>query len=585
MAIVPTNGNGSDRCDVLWGDRNVAKKIYGTDDETSAKKYPFRESSQKNENLSPEGVEIATRHIPHKKVKKKFISDHEIARSELLQETEHAWRGTTSAPIPTDCHWNLEETPSPLQMKLQRIIIPKICLQNVPLREGIDAIGELSEKLDNVASDEEKGINIIVLDEPEDGGKIHLTLRNISLEKTIQRIAQSVGYEYDLEDDAVILTSAEKNGKRLLTHFFPISRGTVVHLTNLRSRVTDAGNREQIQREEDLLRLFFQNAGVDFSSVPGARLAFDGQQLIVTQTPRNLKHVRQILSRYEQIKQVEIETKFIEIQEGTLDELQFRWSATNDHGTLQTGTTSSDSLRTLSQAFGNASNSHGDGKITMGGEYFVKPETIAIPNNAPSSPTLSNISQPIVPLVDVISIISGTQMGTMMRAIEQHSGSDLMSAPKVTVLSGKTAEIVVAQEMRYPEEYDEIQSSVGSGSNLTTSTAAGVTITAGTPRNFKTRNIGVEMVVTPFVEADNKITLQLEPTVTEFEGYVEYGGVSVAVAGGTTVTVPSGFFQPIFTTRKIRTEVTIENGATVVMGGLTREEIKEIHDKIPILGD
>ena len=49
--------------------------------------------------------------------------------------------------------------------------------------------------------------------------------------------------------------------------------------------------------------------------------------------------------------------------------------------------------------------------------------------------------------------------------------------------------------------------------------------------------------------------------------------------------VPSGFFQPIFSTREVTTEVTVFDGATVVMGGLTRDEVKTVKDKIPVLGD
>ena len=55
-----------------------------------------------------------------------------------------------------------------------------------------------------------------------------------------------------------------------------------------------------------------------------------------------------------------------------------------------------------------------------------------------------------------------------------------------------------------------------------------------------TRNVGVEMTVTPNVENDDTISLILEPRVTEFEGFVEYGGPSVAISGDTTVTVPAG---------------------------------------------
>jgi len=86
-------------------------------------------------------------------------------------------------------------------------------------------------------------------------------------------------------------------------------------------------------------------------------------------------------------------------------------------------------------------------------------------------------------------------------------------------------------------------------------------------------------------EDDYSISLDLNPKVTEFEGFVEYGGTSVAISGNTTVTVPSGFFQPIFSTREVTTKVTVWDGATLVMGGLTREEIKKTSDKVPILGD
>ena len=71
-----------------------------------------------------------------------------------------------------------------------------------------------------------------------------------------------------------------------------------------------------------------------------------------------------------------------------------------------------------------------------------------------------------------------------------------MSAPKVTVLSGKQADITVAQELRYPQSYGDIESTVSSGGGAGSSA---VSITAGTPDEFTTRNVGVEMSVTPNV--------------------------------------------------------------------------------------
>ncbi|MEY2999793.1 MAG: hypothetical protein RL648_7, partial [Verrucomicrobiota bacterium] len=179
-------------------------------------------------------------------------------------------------------------------------------------------------------------------------------------------------------------------------------------------------------------------------------------------------------------------------------------------------------------------------------------------------------------------LVGGVDLNVLVRALERQSGNDLLSAPKLTVLSGKTAQIVVAEEFRYPEMYGDTNAEVGMGDS--TSGSAGVAITAGTPRSFTTRNVGVEMEVTPTVEEDNAISLLLKPMVTEFEGFVEYGGTSVAIASDTTVTVPSGFYQPVFSIRKVQTEVTIWDGATVVMGGLTREHAVRLDDRVPLLG-
>ena len=66
---------------------------------------------------------------------------------------------------------------------------------------------------------------------------------------------------------------------------------------------------------------------------------------------------------------------------------------------------------------------------------------------------------------------------------------------------------------------------------------------------------------------------------------MEYGVPSVAISGNTTVNVPSGFYQPIFSVRDISTKVTIWDGATLIMGWLTREEVKKVNDRIPVLGD
>ena len=96
------------------------------------------------------------------------------------------------------------------------------------------------------------------------------------------------------------------------------------------------------------------------------------------------------------------------------------------------------------------------------------------------------------------------------------------------------------------------------------------------------------MEVTPTIEKYNSINLDLKPKVTEFDGFVEYGGPSGTIGTGfstATVLTPSGILMPIFSVRKVQTQVTIFDGATVIIGGLTREEVKTVNDKVPVLGN
>ena len=350
--------------------------------------------------------------------------------------------------------------------------------------------------------------------------------------------------------------------------------------------------------EAEALKQFLQQAGVGFEQQPGSNLAYDGSAMIVTQTSRNIERIRNILNRYNDVRQVEIEAKFMEVQEGALEEFGVQWSFAHgvggDPSYLATGGTSN---RTLSSAFSPSANGT-TGQITSPTvrgttvdpvtgaiSNFVRPGLdVPISNNPPQFPGSVDLGAGADPLAVIQGMIGDFNVNAVIQALSRQTGSDLLSAPKVTVLSGNPATITVAQELRYPTSYGEVRSEVGSSAR--DSSSAGVTITAGTPQDFEMRKVGVELRVTPTVEEDDySISLDLNPRVTEFEGFVEYGGQSVAISNDTTVTVPSGFYQPIFSTREVSTKVTLWDGATLVMGGLTREEIKTVDDKVPVLGD
>ncbi len=496
------------------------------------------------------------------------------ARSTLLQKVDSTWKIDTQ---PFEDSHPTHRPKHPILQKINSLIVPKIQLSDMPLSRALELLSELSVDIDP----DKRGINMVLIDPQGLNPLVSLSLRHCSLQKILNFLSKCSQFAYEAHEDTLVFEYSPGSPLTLETEFFPVSRATVIRLVDKayeRTALIEASRPLSVLEEEEALKVFLQKAGIDFEHTPGSNLAFEGTQLIVTHTPRNLERLHNLLERYKDIKQVEIEARFLEVQEGVLEELGFRWSAEKGEKRMGTGTGAKDNLRSLSQAYAGQSTNGGEGRISVDGTTFP------ISNNLPSIPNALNLGSQAVPTANLLGVFNAWDLNVMIKALEQHGGSDLMSAPKLTVLSGKTAQIVVAQEFRYPESFGDIGSEVGS-TNLNGGGSAGVSITAGTPRNFTVRNIGVEMEVTPTVEMNNYITLTLEPKVTEFEGFVEYGGSSIAVTGNTSVNIPSGFIQPIFSIRKIKTQFTIANGQIAVIGGLAREEVVKVQDKVPLLGD
>jgi len=528
-------------------------------------------------------------------------------RSQMLSEVDRGWERPKVFDVSATNETVVDEG-GRIQDKLNGIVIPQVNFSGMELTRVIETLSELSVEYDV----ERVGVNIVPLFNPNDSNpRVNISLRNLNLDRILQFVTQQVNFAYDVGGDAVTIQPSDSIGgsSTTVTEFFPVSRATVIRLTGFRDCGGNSGpvdpfaapsssgpSGPSANDEVEALQTFFQSAGVNFE-LPGASLAFDGEQLIVTQTRRNLERMRTILRNYNEVKQVEIEAKFLEVTQGDLEELGFDWSAQSgatplfDSSGLPVLDEDGSQMVSYERQFstGNRSLNSAFGINTNASSIVINDEVIA--SNA--APSLTNVVDLAASAGSLFSAsgwsVNGYDVDFAIRALARKTGSDLMSAPKVTVLSGKRANITVAQELRYPESYGDIESTASSSSNRSSTTGSGsgaaISITAGTPQDFITRNVGVEMSVTPNVENDDTISLMLEPRVTEFEGFVEYGGPSVAITGETVVTVPAGFYQPIFSTREMSTEVTVYDGATVVMGGLTRDEVKTVNDKVPVLGD
>ena len=521
-------------------------------------------------------------------------------RANMLNSVDNSWEQAKVFEL-EDTDVAAEVVVPTLLRKLENIILPKVNFTGMALTRVIETLSELSVEYDP----EGQGVNMVALfDSSEFNPKINVTLRNLSLDKILQFVTQQVNFTYDVGQDAVTIQESDSIGgsSSTLTEFFPLSRATVIRLTGFRDTSSASESDDPFgdasislgqsqDQEKNALQKFFQNAGVNFEGITGASLAFDGEQLIVTQTPRNLERLRTILRNYTEVKQVEIETKFLEVSQNDLDELGFHWGFTSNGKTGEDWVAGSN-VRTLNE-LGTSLNSASTAVLSNGvdapQEISIKPPNVSGSLDFGNQTVTYSDARTTDILGNVLSegfILDDINVDLQIQALARKTGSDLMSAPRVTVLSGKQANITVAQELRYPQSYGDIESTVSSGGGGgDDGGGAAVSITAGTPQDFFKRNVGVEMSVTPNVGKDNTIALKLSPRVTEFEGFVDYGGPSIALSGTTTAVIPAGFYQPIFSIREITTEVTIYDGATVVMGGLNRDEVHSVNDKVPFLGD
>ena len=532
---------------------------------------------------------------------------YQQSRAELLDEVAKAWQRPAMFQV-TSNNSDQGEQVVPLKAKLSQIIIPEVSFPEpgVSLTDALNTLSELSIINDKDAKGA-KGVNIVARD-VSDTKNVSLTVRNLTLEQILSFVTKQVNCQYDIEDGAVVVRKAA-NAEAYETFDFPIPAAAVTRMVGLQGSSSGGDSSDPFASGDDSgeggddtektgqkIRIFLEKAGVEFG--PGASLAYDGTKLWVTNSTRNVEKVRRILARYNETLQVEIEARFMEVNQGALKEIGFNWNVYNQDGNKLFGTantsitdmnTTAMNNRTLATAFSPAQETQNINISYRDGSS--QPPISQIPPSLPSTINLATDASNTVSTV--LGIINGYNIDLVVNAIEQNTGSDLLCSPKVTVRSGDKATITVAQEMLYPTMWGDTQAQVSESSGSVSVApgvggggGASVAITPGTPQEFTKRDVGVVMEVTPTVEEDGAISLDMPSIkVTEFEGFMQYGGVAVALAGDTTVTVPSGFVMPVFSVREVQTRVTVFDGATVVLGGLTREDVRTIEDSVPILGD
>jgi len=155
----------------------------------------------------------------------------------------------------------------------------------------------------------------------------------------------------------------------------------------------------------------------------------------------------------------------------------------------------------------------------------------------------------------VSGVLTQQQLETMFKTLGETPGVDVLSTPRVTTLPKQRAIIQIAREFVYPTDWEKDKK-------------------PGTwkPKAFETKNVGVTLAVEAAITDDGSLDLDLEPEVVEHQGFVDLDAGKKELPP-TTTKMPAGHrTQPIFSTRKIKSRVTLWSGTTVILGGMAREE-------------
>ncbi|MDA8092153.1 MAG: type II secretion system secretin GspD [Nitrospiraceae bacterium] len=137
----------------------------------------------------------------------------------------------------------------------------------------------------------------------------------------------------------------------------------------------------------------------------------------------------------------------------------------------------------------------------------------------------------------------------------------VLSTPQIYTSDNQEAEILVGQNIPFP---------------IASQTAVGTTATAGLLTSVQRQDVGIKLKITPHVTEGDVVKLDIYQEIST--------QVSPTVSGANLVSLLSTV-GPTLDKRSTKTSVFVNDGQTIVIGGLMSENDEDTVNKVPILGD
>ena len=211
-----------------------------------------------------------------------------------------------------------------------------------------------------------------------------------------------------------------------------------------------------------------------------------------------------------------------------------------------------------------------DGTLAVGVEAFKRQfetgqiaQTGGTRTGQPSSPInlsdLSGLATNLGPLalssgLTYFTSFNNLKLDAVIRLLATSSKFKVLSTPIIQTLHNQEAHIIV-----------------GESRPIVTSTVADIVSSASTAvrSSVDYKDIAIELTVTPLINPDGNVTMDIEQKINDLGGTVSINGTDV----------------PIITKREAKSRVMVKDQSTIVLGGLIRENKTITETKVPILGD
>ncbi len=540
----------------------------------------------------------------------------EAIRDKSMADVERAWTpdfsgALTAVSQPVEKSKTGDEKAVEAMIgRLKGTMIPTLDFRDANIKDVILFLSETCRRLDEPAHD---GINFILLGlEQSDktgatvGNDITISIRDMSLFDSLQAIVEMANLRLEVQPESVtVMPQNYVRSVDLVQKSFEVISEVGDELAAMAGGGDSGGGMDDLFGEStavaeasgpvDVAGYF---SYVQWPNRSSAVYYPAFHKLIVKNSADNLDKIKKIIDTLtdkkisERSNQVQIEAKFVEFGEGAYDELGFNWNVYGT-GSLPGGLEmlpNSTYTPVTTYATGTSS-AHTD--IAAGYYTRVDPDASGRPGEALFNAGQRSGSQVYEATTSAIlssmggvapyMVFSNGDVDMKISAMQQEGTADVLASPRVTTQSGNEAVIRVVETHRYPQDYD-----VETGQR---------TAPIVKPQDWEDFDLGVVLRVTPDVDPEKgTILLQMDPEIRKFRGFEDYSVAINAFAEeiliGNNVGIDiigdgSHLFarMPIFETRSVSTRVTVQDGHTVVMGGLLDERTETYRDQVPFLGD